>query len=192
MWPLDDQLFAAWRGLVADPTTAGAFAELVLPPLEADLRRLFPRTDSDDITDAADWAVAAFLRTPMAFDPARGPLPAFLRLAARRDLINILQRDGRHHLGRIPWAGVELSHPAGNEGVEAETFADHPELAAAVADLDEADRAVFELMLDGERDTAVFSAVLGIADRPADEQFDAVKRAKDRVKARLKRAGRNS
>jgi DNA-directed RNA polymerase specialized sigma24 family protein len=192
MWPPDDQLCDAVRRLVADPTTAGAFAELVLPPLEADLRRHFPRTDPHAVTEAADWAVAAFLRTPTAFDPARGPLPAFLRLAARRDLINILRQDDRHHRGRIPWAGVELAHPAGNEGEVAETFAGHPELAAAVAGLDEADRAVFELMLDGERDTAVFAAVLGIADRPADEQFDEVKRAKDRVKARLKRAGRGS
>jgi hypothetical protein len=192
MWPPDEQLCDAWRRLVADPTAAGAFAELVLPPLEAGLRRRFPRCEPDATTDAAHWAVLAFLKNPTAFDPARGPLPAFLRLAARRDLINILQRDARHHRGRIPWDGVELAQPAGNEREVAETFADHPELVAAVAELDEADRAVFELMLDGERDTAVFAAVLGIADRPADEQFDDVKRAKDRVKARLKRAGRGS
>ena len=45
MWPPDDELCAAWRRLAADPTTAGAFAELVLPPLEADLRRQFARAE---------------------------------------------------------------------------------------------------------------------------------------------------
>lgn len=192
MWPPDDQLLDSWRRLVADPTTAGAFAELVLPPLEADLRRHFRRADPNDTTDAADCAVIAFVRNPTTFDPARGSLPAFLRRAARCDLINILHRDGRHHRRRIPWEGVELAHPAGNDREEAETFADHPQLLAAVAELDDADRAVFELMLDGERATAVFAAVLGVADRPADEQFDVVKRAKDRVMARLRRAGRGS
>lgn len=191
MWPSDDQLLAACRRLADDPTTAGAFAGLVLPPLEAELRRYFPRTDPHAVTEAADWAVAAFLRNPAAFDPARGPLPAYLRLAARRDLINILAADGRRNRGRIPWAGVELAPPAGNERM-AESFADHPELAAAVAGLDAADRAVFDLMCDGEQATAVFAAVLGIADRSAGEQADEVKRAKDRVKARLKRAGRGS
>lgn len=192
MWPPDDILTDAWRLLVADPTTAGEFATLVLPPLEADLSRQFRHAHPDDITTAADWAVAAFLRNPAAYDPARAPLPGFLRLAARRDLLNLLHGDARHRRGRIPWAGVELAHPAGNELAEGESFADYPGLLAAVEGLDGADRRVLELMCDGERETAVFAEVLGIADRPAAEQADAVKRAKDRVKARLRRAGRGS
>lgn len=194
MWPPDDNLCDAWRRLVVDPDTAGAFAALVLPPIEADLARQFGRLrpHPDDVTTAADWAVAAFLRNPTAYDPARGPLPAFLRLAARRDLINLLKGEERRRRGRIPWDGVELTHPAGNGTEEGESLADHPELLAAVEGLDEADRAVLELMLDGERDTAAFAAALGLTDLPPDEQFEMVKRAKDRVKARLKRAGRGS
>ena len=192
MWPPDDDLCNAWRRLVADPDTAGAFAELVLPPIEADLSRQFRKAGPHDITAAADWTVAAFLRKPAAYDPARGPLSAVLRLAARRDLINLIGSEGRHHDGRIPWDGVELAHPAGNTPEEGESLADHPELLAAVEGLDGADRLVLELMLDGERDTAVFAAALGLTDLSPDEQFEAVKRAKDRVKARLKRAGRGS
>lgn len=189
MWPPDDQLLDAWRRLVADPDSAAAFALLVLDPLEADLRRLFPHADPHHATEAADTAVLAVVKNPAAFDPARSPLPAFLRLVARRDLLNLRQRDGRHHRGRIPWDAVELTHPAGNEG-GAETFADHPDLLAAVAGMDEPDRRVFELMRDGERDTPVFAAALGMTDLPADAQAAGVKRAKDRVTARLKRAGR--
>lgn len=192
MWPNDDELVAAWRRLVADPDTGGAFAEAVLPPLEADLARQFPRTYPHDITDAADWAVAAFLRNPTSFDPARGRLPAFLRLAARRDLLNLLDAEKRRRRGRIPWEGVELTQPAGNDPEEAECLADLPAMRAAVEVLSDSDRRVLDLMLDGERETAVFAAVLGLADRPAAEQADEVKRVKDRIKARLKRAGRGT
>ena len=192
MWPPDDELCAAWSRLTADSTTAGPFAELVLPPLEADLRRLFPRADPHAAAEAADWAVAAFLRNPAAYDPARGPLAPFLRLAARRDLMNLLAADGRRRRGQIPWAGVELTHPAGNELADGESLADHPAVLAAAAALDDAGRRVLDLMLDGERDTAVFAEALGVSHLSPDGQADAVKRAKDRVKARLKRAGRGT
>lgn len=192
MWPTDDVLLDAWRRLAADPDTAGAFAELVLRPLEADLVRQFPGVHPDQLTDAVDTAVLALVRNPAAYDPARGPLPGFLRMAARRDLANLLRAEGRHHRGRIPWEAVELGRPAGNDTPEADSLADHPELVAAVDGLDDADRRVLELMRDGERDTPVFAAALGIADRPPGEQAAAVKRAKDRVMARLKRAGRAS
>src|SRR5207253_4343324 len=91
-----------------------------------------PRADPHDMTAAADRTVAAFLRQPAAFDPARGSLPAFLRLAARRDLPNLIRGGDRHHLGRIPWEGVELVHSAGNEPEEVESPADHRDLRAAV------------------------------------------------------------
>lgn len=190
MWPSDDEILEAWRRLVADRDAATAFVAVVLDALEADLRRYSPHADPHHVTEAAGNAVLALVRNPTAFDPARSPLPAFLRRAARCDLINAQKADGRHRRDRIPWAAVELAHPAGNEPADGETFADHPELLAAVAGMDEPDRRVFELMRDGERDTPVFAAALGVAHLPAAEQAAEVKRAKDRVTARLKRAGR--
>jgi DNA-directed RNA polymerase specialized sigma24 family protein len=192
MWPSDDELLAAWRRLVADPDTAGAFAALALPPLEADLARQIRGADPHLVTEAADVTVAAFLKNPTRFDPARSPLPAFLRLAARRDLLNLRRAECRHREGRVPWDSVEFDLPAGNDPEEGPALADHPALRVAVDGLCETDRRVLELMLDRERATAVFAAVLGVEDRPADEQARIVKRAKDRVIARLKRAGRES
>lgn len=189
MWPTDEELLAAWGRLVADPDAGGAFAVAVLRPLESDLARQFPRAHPDDVATAAGDAVLALLRRPGTFDPARGPLPGFLRLAARRDLVNLLDKEKRHHRGRIPWEAVELSHPDRNEVEESVSLADFPGLREAIDSLPDDDRRVLDLILDGERDTAVFAAVLGLSDRPADVQFDEVKRAKDRVKARLKRAG---
>jgi DNA-directed RNA polymerase specialized sigma24 family protein len=190
MWPSDDELVAAWHRLLADPNTAGEFAALVLAPLEADLTRRFRRDHPDNVTAAADEAVLAFLRRPHTFDPTRGKLPAFLRLAAQRDLINLRRGEQRHHRRRIPWEAVELTHPAGNEGEEERlSLADDPAVRAAIEALSADDRCVLELMRDGERETAIFAAALGLTDQPADVQFEKVKQAKDRVKARLKRAG---
>lgn len=189
MWPPDDTLLAAWRDLAADPTYAGAFAALALPALTAELARLFPRLHPHDVETAAGDALLAFFRRPHAYDPDRLPLPAYLRLIGRRRVANCLAREKRHRDGRIPWDSVELDLPDRNDPEEDLAFADHPRLRAVIDALPEADRRVFDLMLAGERDTAVFAAALGIGDLPAGEQFAAVKKAKDRIKARLKRAG---
>jgi DNA-directed RNA polymerase specialized sigma24 family protein len=189
MWPPDDTLLAAWRDLVADPTCAGSFAELVLSPLNADLARAFPKSHHHDLTTAAEDALLAFFRRPAAYDPARRPLRAYLRVIARRRFANLLDREKKHRSGRIPWDAIELDLPDRNDPEDDLAFADHPRLREVIDSLPEADRRVFDLMLDGERDTAVFAAALGITDRPADEQFAEVKKAKDRIKARLKRAG---
>lgn len=187
MWPSEDELLAGLQAVVADPTSAGVFAESILGPLTIDLGRRFPRAHPDDITTAADDAVLAVLRNPGAFDPTRGPLAGFLRLIARRDLSNLLDKETRHRRGRIPWAAVELAVPARND--RDEDAPDWSGLESALDGLSAEDRSVFELMRDGERDTTMFAAALGITDLPTDERTAIVKRAKDRVKARLKRAG---
>ena len=189
MWPPPDELLAAWRLLVADPDTAGAFAEMALPPLRDDLARRFPNCDPDLVTEAADFALLAFLRKADAFDPGRLPLASYLLMIAQRDLFNALAKEKRHHRGRIPWERVELTLPAGNEEEEAEALADDPRFREAVASLPDGDRRVFELLLGGERDGDAFAAALDLGGLPADERRAEVKRAKDRVKARLKRAG---
>jgi DNA-directed RNA polymerase specialized sigma24 family protein len=190
MWPPDDVLFDAWRLLVADPDTAGPFVGFVFPPLERDLARQFPREHPDDVTAAVDVAVVAFLKNPTAYDPARSSLPGFLRMIARRRLAHARAAEGRHRRRRFPWDCVELDYPARNEEEERPALADFPEFRAVIDSFDETDRRVYELWRDGEQATAVFAVALGIADWPSDEQAAEVKRAKDRILARLKRAAR--
>jgi hypothetical protein len=65
-----------------------------------------------------------------------------------------------------------------------------PVLPAAVqATFTPEEQQVRELMWRREYKTAVYAAVLHIADRPVEEQRQEVKRVKDRIKKRLKRAG---
>lgn len=194
MWPPDAELLAAWRVLVADPDVGGAFADLAFGPLAADLARRFPRADPADLDTAAGDSLLAFLKRPARYDPGRSPLPAFLRLIARRKLSHLLAAGRRHRAGRIPWDAVEDDLPGRNpEGAGDDLPGlDAPGVKAAIDDLSGDDRVVWELMLDGESKTPVFAAALGLADRPAAEQAAAVYRVKDRIKQRLKRAGRKS
>jgi hypothetical protein len=104
-------------------------------------------------------------------------------------LLNLIRAERRHQRRRIPWESVELSCPDGNEEEDTTVLADYPAIQAVIDALCETDRRVLELMLDGERQTLAFAEVLGLADRSATEVADAVKRVKDRIKARLKRAG---
>ena len=192
MWPADDTLVDAWAALVADPDTAAAFAELVLDPLTQALaaHRRFRFTDPDSISDAAGVAVLAVLKSPTRYDPSRSPLHRYLEMIATRKLLSLLTAEKKHRAGRIPWDSVELDLPARNEGAEDDDSPsfDTPELQAVIAGLTVAERAVFDLLRTDERRTAAFAEALGIAGLPVPEQEAEVKRAKDRIKARLKRA----
>jgi DNA-directed RNA polymerase specialized sigma24 family protein len=186
-WPPDDELLAAWRRLAADPTATGEFFLLTLRPLAQALLGWRPATDPDDAESAATDAVLAFCKHPERYDPERLGLPAFLRMIARRRLLNLFDKQRRHHDGRIPWDAVELDTPARNEEDD-DPPPVSPAAQAVIDALNEVDRQLFELMVDRERKTGVYAAVLGVADRPADEQRREVKKAKDRINARFKRA----
>ena len=185
-WPPADALLGAWRQLIEDPDTAAQFAALVLPPLASALAARNRRADPDDVTAATGDAVLAFLKRPAAYDPARLPLASYLLLIAKRRLLNRLDAEGRHHVGRIPWDCVELDVAGRNEEEEAAETLDGPELAAVRAQFTDGERRVFQLMRDGERRTAAFAEVLGVAGDS--DSAAVVKRAKDRILARLKRA----
>lgn len=184
----DEELLALWYQLVADPLTVNEFVESALPAVLARLAPMLPGVHADEVTTAAEDALLAFLKRPTAFDPNRGRLVPFLVRAAKCDYLNNRRGEGRHHRGRIPWDCVELDPTERNEIADDAPSFDAPELQGAIASLSETDRRVLDCMRAGERQTATFAAVLGLDDRPVSEQEEAVKRAKDRIKIRLKRA----
>jgi DNA-directed RNA polymerase specialized sigma24 family protein len=192
-WPGDAELAALFVGVCArDPLAVNDFVLAVLEPLVTDLRR-FPRTDLDACHSAATDAILALIRDPARYDPTRSELRGFLRIIARRKLITAIDKERRHHVGRKSSEIVELAADDGNSPANepADDFPsfDDPHLAAELAGFNEIERAVFELLRDGERATAVFAAAMGLSHLPAEEQAAEAKRAKDRVKQRLKRAG---
>jgi hypothetical protein len=127
-------------------------------------------------------------------------LLAYLRMSAQRDLQNVLQRERKHHEQRCSLKCVELSTDAGKYlGRD-----DDPSLPAQIAEhhqleldsiplsvrqgLSEAEERVLPLLLRKERKTSAYAEVLGITHLPLADQRKEVKRVKDRMAKRLKRA----
>ena len=173
-----------------DPVAPADFAEAVLPLLLDALQRYCPQSDDHFRIDAAHRTILDLIKKPESYQPERGlNLLAYLVMAARGDLLNLEARERRQFRKRQTQDCVELPAAEGNSlEDEADLSFDHPGVAAAIRDLSEQDRQVWELMRDGQRRTEPYAAILGIADCSIDEQRRAVKRAKDRIIKRLKRA----
>jgi hypothetical protein len=104
-------------------------------------------------------------------------------------------RSGGTAPGGPDWEAVELSPVVGkylwDAAGDPARLVDREEEAAAPLvppGLTDRDLAVLALLRDGERKTAAYARVLGIADRPIEEQRRIVKREKDRLQKRLARA----
>jgi RNA polymerase sigma-70 factor (ECF subfamily) len=171
-----------------------------LGPLLRWLGTRAPKVDHDLRQTAVHEALMNYVMRPTSYDPRRGSLAHFLRMAAHRDLLNLLRREARHHRHRSDWKFVEDGVQGGNlSGREEEPLmhlqrreaAEHWQgfLQCFAARCAPEERCVLELMLAGESRTEVIAAALGRGDLPPGEQEREVKRIKDRLKVRLKREG---
>lgn len=174
------------------------------PALCAWLEKAFPRVDPHDRQTAAENAIVTYFVSPNRFDPTKlRDLGAYLRMSARGDLLNLLARERRswsRHPLRVPWVDVENGERRGNilreDGAPLAALLRRDDADRRQAFLERGrdslrpeDRAVFDLMLDGERDTAPYARALGLESLPFAEQQRRVKQAKDRVMKRLQRGG---
>jgi hypothetical protein len=150
--------------------------------------------------DAAEDALIALVKSPASFNSARGKrLAAYLRMSAQGDLRNILRREGRHHGNQIRLDDVELSREAGKylavdddpslplELQEESAHATRTVVSPVRDGLTKAELRALDLMLQGERKTAVFAKALGIEHLPAKDQRAEVKRVKGKIKKRIER-----
>jgi RNA polymerase sigma factor (sigma-70 family) len=181
-----------------DPTASADICRSYLPPLLAWIAMGFPKADPDLRQSAVHRALISYVIQPHSFDPERGELGSYLRMAARGDMINLLRQERRHHAKRISWRVVEDADFEGNwtgKDEEPEQAAARQEeadqantiLRQVSAGLTEEEKRVLDLMLAGERQTAAYALVLCVGDLSAQEQARAVKRVKDRIKKRLER-----
>ena len=186
------------RLLAEDPTASLDLCEYFLPLLKRRLHRQFPTVDPDHIEDGVVDAVLNYIEHPHRYDPTRGSLAHYLTLSARGDVLNLLRRETRRNQRLVPLDGgdddVEVERRLRNSGVKTlEDLAVSAATAAEVSDLlqavsrSEADGHVLDLMLDGERDTAVFAEALGLQCLTVVEQRRRVKQHKDRLIKRLQR-----
>jgi hypothetical protein len=198
VFPSDEEGLALHERLCRlDPLVSTEVCQAFLPGLLRYLAWKLPDVDDHLLQEAAGLALIEYLKSPDDFDPARGDLGKYLRLAAYRDALNLVRTEQPHQRGRVSFF-VEFGPDGGNLiGREQEPSdrlaraeddaALEQRLLAFEADCDPDERIVLRLMLAGKRDTASCAAALGIADRPADEQARRVKQIKDRLKKRLER-----
>lgn len=199
-WPDAETALQLHRQLgTDDPVATSRFAEAFLNPLAEYVIRGNPSIDDQLCETAAADAIISMLKRPGQYDPVRGPLDHYLRMAAQGDLRNLLEKEQRHAKHRADLPPVELVDVNRNNQYEAafdrlDEFDDaDSELLKLVQDTvvrtftPEEQRAL-QLMVDGERKTAPFAEVLGIAHLPELEQRRQVKQAKDKIKKRLQRA----
>jgi RNA polymerase sigma-70 factor (ECF subfamily) len=179
---------ALWRDLRAGRASApAAFLQAFLEPLLAWLAEKFPRADPEARANVVHDLLLTFVKRPDGYDPAKGGLAPYLRMAIKGDLLNLLaKKPDRVRL----FSEIAVAEPADDrkESVEELPSFDDPRLQAALASFSAAELQVFELMRDGAHQTETFAAVLGITDRTVEQQQREVKRVKDRIMKRLRRA----
>lgn len=178
-----------------DPTAPARMAVILL----AALRRRFSRTrmpDPDAVESLIDLCIASYLKEPWHYEPARGPLLAYLWRDVAGDVKNEQESSARIRQHETPSNAVfELGAPDRNLNVEEEVLDamdpfDVPPavLARARRELSrfsEQDRQLIALLGASVRSTGPYAEVLGITHLPVSAQARAVNRNKDRLKKRL-------
>jgi hypothetical protein len=187
------------RLLERDPVGPADFAAAFLQPLIAWLQTAHSSADPMACAEAAGEAIVGFLNNPARYDPQRLGVEAFLRMAAQRDLRNLLRKERRHQKNRRNWNVVEQAPEDGKYlrrdddpslPLQIEETRQQQALPVAVRQqLTEVEERVWEQMQQGERRNSVFAIILGITHLPDGEQRREVKRVKDRLNKRMERAG---
>ena len=183
------------RLIAGDKTASDESVARWLPELVQRLayrNRSVAARDEQLITSAALDALFDYTLDPQKYDAARSSLGYYLFNAAQRDLINALAREKTQSRQASSIHLVEFSLGDGND-IEDELVekVDAAALMERVLEeiTDPLDRRMLVLMLQGERATAAYAAVLGVEDLPEHEQRITVKRHKDRISKRLERLG---
>ncbi len=175
-------------GLNGDPFVTSALASELLATVLSRLTHRFPNVPRDDISQAVSDAVLDYITRPGQFDHTKGiPLDAFIELAARRNLSNLIRAHARRaKREREYWREhLRLRLSASHTGY----VLSYMLLQQLVRTLEPQEVTAFRLWIyDGRKDTGRLSAVLGGAEC-LEKQRRLVKRFKDKVRARLRRIG---
>jgi DNA-directed RNA polymerase specialized sigma24 family protein len=182
-----------------------AFAELceyTLPYLVSYLQAGFPDCEASLHETTAIDCLLAYRARAKQYDPTQISLFAYLRMAARRDMLNAIDKKTRHEkrLTSIHDAAIQSQLPTQDPLQEQrevdEWLQERTDLTLAQIlkmldkELDEYEKRVLLLMLEGVKDTQRFIEVLPIQDLDDASQRKVVKQAKDRLVKKLRRFGK--
>lgn len=193
------------RLLANDPSAPSNLVSVYLIPIMRWLQGRFPKVqDEAMIREAVLKAMLNYIENPSLFNPKRASLFSYLKMSAKGDLLNELERE-RVRIGREQ----EIKRKLRDEAVEQNTdtwdelqedseilipeeYGTKQNVIRQVLEEfpDPLDRQLLQLMFTGKaKKTSACAAVLGIQDRNEVEQRRLVKQHKDRIKKRLERLG---
>ena len=178
-----------------DPVVTEEMFKILAPELERHLRLRFPSLaagiDPDIYVSAVYEALTDYFKNPGKYKRDQRGLMGYLRMAAGRDMQNLLRKESRHVTGRTSLESVEFRQSDGND--ISERVAEDIDGGRMIEDLKQGmtseERAVFDLMLNGERSIKVAADAMNIGHLTPAEQTREVKRVKDRIKKRIQRRG---
>lgn len=185
------------RLLRGDPTAAAEIAEFLLPILIYHLKRKFFSIDDPHLVeDAVHQALMEYILNPSRYDPAKSNLLTYVRLAAFRDILNLIKSEKRHRSAFS--IGEHVADDASQSEYSIEIVDEYDLEADVIARVitdqrlfswtpDETDLRVIYLMMENVRDTETYAALLDITHLPISEQEKIVKQHKDRLKKLLRR-----
>ncbi len=171
-----------WRTLAAD------LFDYHEPVVDA-FARQYPSVDRDLLHDAFVQTLLQISRKPERFDLSRGSITAFLLGATRRTLRMLLRSDASRRKREENKAKIHVAQQGSAARGIVDELAD-AELAAKarakVAQTEE-ERKVLRLWELGIEELGEYAGVLGIEEKPRDEQQVIVKKIRDRLTVRLRR-----
>ncbi|MBX9681139.1 MAG: hypothetical protein K2X38_20470 [Gemmataceae bacterium] len=181
-----------------DPVAPSQLAKHFLDPLAQHLVRAKGEADEPMCYDAATEALFNLSERPETCISGVS-LWNYLCMSASRDLMNLRRKAKSKKGSAISLDSVELSSQDGKclqtpdfrIEIETKEEADRVRrhlLPIVLQDLAEAEQQALELLIDRVKETSRYAEVLGITQLSLDEQEKIVKRLKDKLNARLKRA----
>ena len=181
------------------PTAFAQLSELALPHLIEFLRLEFRQVEVHLHETAAIDCLLNYHSAPEKYNPEKLTLFAYLRMAARHDLLNAIDH---HNRQKRPLLDIDEPSVQAQLITEVDLESDPFQLDQWLnngdtgqqtilrqfeAELDTTDRQLFLLMLNGVRETEPYAEIMELASQPVAEQRREVKRAKDRLTKRLTR-----
>lgn len=191
------------RILTGEATAFAELCEIALPHLVEFLRSGFPRVDSHQHEMIAIDTLLSYHAKPTRYDPTQLPLFAYLRMAARGDLLNAIDKkqrqerplqniDAPHIQPHLPQQELLTETGQLDEWLQEHTTLSRLAIMRALEnELDAVDQEILLLMLEGVRDSEQYAVVMNISQLDNQSQRAEIKRAKDRLNKKLRRFGDN-
>jgi len=187
------------RILRREPTAFAELCELALPHLVTFLQRLYNTAELHLCEQAAIDCLLSYQANPTQYHPDQLALWPFLRMAAKADMLNLIDKQNRHNRHFValdePAIQPQLSEPdmtqeifALDEWLQQHTQRSRQEIMAFLAEeLSLVDKQFLLLMTEGVRESHRYAQVMNILHLDAAAQQSEVKRAKDRLIKKVRR-----